>query len=48
MRPETALMQPASGSSLKKLKDEGKVRQPPNAFILFSKEWHWKLASQYP
>jgi hypothetical protein len=47
MRPET-LMLPDSRAKAKKPKDGGKVRRPPNSFILFTKEWRSKLATQYP
>jgi hypothetical protein len=26
----------------------GKIQCPPNAYIIFGKEWHQKLAVQYP
>jgi hypothetical protein len=26
----------------------GKIRCPPNAYMIFVKEWHQKLAAQYP
>jgi hypothetical protein len=26
----------------------GKIRRPPNAFIIFANEWRQKLAAQYP
>jgi hypothetical protein len=45
---ERALMQPISGTSIKKHKVGGRNQRPPNAFILFSIEWCQKLAVQYP
>jgi hypothetical protein len=45
---ESALMLLDSGSSIKRPKDGRKVPRQPNAFIPFSKECRWKLATQYP
>jgi hypothetical protein len=47
MRAET-LMLSDSRAKAKKPKDGEKIRRPPNSFILFTKEWCPKLATQYP
>jgi hypothetical protein len=46
-KEQTALMLPTLGASIKKQND-GNIRRPPNACILFSNEWLHKFPAQYP
>jgi hypothetical protein len=43
----TALTIPPVDTSGGKPKD-GKVRRPPNSYILFSREWRRKLSTKHP
>jgi hypothetical protein len=44
---KTAVLPPTSCHIPGKPTVSGKIPQPPNVFILFTKEWRSKLANQY-
>jgi hypothetical protein len=45
---QTRSTPPISGKSAAVRKNEGRIRRPPNAYIIFAKEWRKKLTAQYP
>jgi hypothetical protein len=45
---QTCATLPNSGKSEAALKDNVKIRRPPNAYIIFAKEWRKILAAQNP